>query len=466
MILTSYAFIIFLSITLGVYNLVPASTRASLLLLAGYVLYSGFGWKNVAILVAITLCTYLFGVALGRHKSALVLLLAVISSAAPLLFWKTERFLENGGNPTFSGFAIPIGLSFFTLQAIGYLLDVYWRRIPAQSSLFVLALFLAFFPIMLAGPIERGGKLMPQLTSLPKTSPAGLFFAAKQLLWGFFCKLVIADKVGLIASDLMHRPEDALSLAGGLVVYSFQIYFDFYGYAIIAQGTARLFGISIIANFNHPYLARSLADFWHRWHISLSTWFRDYIFLPIAYRCNLAACSVVMVLVFILSGFWHGASFNFLLWGGMHGLLYVVGRFTEKPRNRFWCAIFRGRCQQFRFSIQALCTFSLVSLAWIFFVIPDTHSALETLGLLFVGSWSIRDSMVATLLQRPDFAWYGFCATLFFALDSAGIIQAVVERKPQTGRQLVQELLIINCLVVLLVLIGEIGARGFIYMQF
>jgi len=469
MIFNSYAFIVFLAVTLAVYNLIPSNFRALFLLIAGYFFYAYSDWHNIPILLGVTFSTFLFGKAIASRRKHLLLIVAIVITISPLLLWKIGQLIGTVSNRTVAGFIIPIGLSFYTLQAVGYLLDVFWQRVKPMNRLPSIALYLAFFPIMLAGPIERAGRLLPQLDSMPRTKQTEAYFAIKQLFWGFFCKLVIADKLAIISSDILGKPEQgsAAILLVGLIVYSLQIYFDFYGYTTIAIATARLFGVQVMANFKHPFLAPSLVEFWHRWHISLTTWFRDYVYLPIAYKCRpIYSFTVVVLLVFVLSGIWHGASPNFVIWGGVHGVLYIVGRWTVETRRHLWQSVLHGKFQKLRRGIQAIFVFLLVSLTWVFFTVPRVEDAITVLRRIF--SWDIflSFSTIGRMFMRSDYLSYISCAILFFIIDSLGIIRVVVETVPMSKTEIIRELVVVNSLAVLMLLIGDIGSRSFIYLRF
>jgi len=469
MILTSYEFMVFLAVTLTAYNLAPSNNRARVMLIAGYFFYAYSDWHNIAVLVGVTVSTFLFGKTFRPGKKILLVVVAIIITISPLLLWKFGQLGNSAANRSVTGFIIPVGLSFYTLQAVGYLLDVYWKRVKPENRLSSVALYLAFFPIMLAGPIERAGRLIPQLGSMSRTHKTEAYLAIKQLLWGFFCKLVVADKLAIISGEILGKPEQssAAALLVGLIVYSFRIYFDFYGYSTIAIATARFFGVEVMANFKNPLLASSLVEFWHRWHISLTTWFRDYVYLPIAYKFRpIYSFTVVVLVVFVLSGMWHGTSPNFIIWGGVHGVLYIVGRLTAGFRGRLWRSAFGDHLRQLRRGMQAILIFLLVSLSWVFFVVPGLKSASEILRRIF--SWELMSSfgMIAKVFSRADYACYLLCALLFFTIDSLGIIRLVIEKVPVNKWEFTRELVVINSLAVSVLLIGDIGARSFIYLQF
>ena len=469
MIFTSYEFIVFLAVTLTAYNLVPSNYRARVMLIAGYFFYAYSDWHNIAVLVGVTVSTFLFAKSFRAERKILLVIVAIIITISPLLLWKIGQLSNSAANRNLTGFIIPLGLSFYTLQAVGYLIDVYWKRVKPENRFSSVALYLAFFPIMLAGPIERAGRLIPQLDSMSRTQKTEAYLAIKQLLWGFFCKLVVADKLAMISSEIFSKPEQSSTptLLVGLIVYSFRIYFDFYGYSTIAIATARLFGVEVMANFKNPLLASSLVEFWHRWHISLTTWFRDYVYLPVAYKFRpIYSFTVVVLVVFVLSGMWHGTSPNFIIWGGVHGVLYIVGRLTAGYRGRLWRSAFGDHLRQLRRGMQAILIFLLVSLSWVFFVVPGLKSASEILRRIF--SWELMSSfgMIAKVFSRADYACYLLCALLFFTIDSLGIIRLVIEKVPVNKWEFTRELVVINSLAVSVLLIGDIGARSFIYLQF
>jgi len=469
MIFTSYEFIVFLAVTLAVYNIAPSNYRTRILFIAGYIFYASSDWHHIAVLGGVTVSAFLFGRVLRAEKHVLLLTVAIIITGLPLLLWKIGQISESLADRSAIGFIIPLGLSFYTLQAVGYLLDVYWKRVKPEPRLSSVALFMAFFPIMSAGPIERAGRLIPQLDSMSKTDKTEAYLAIKQLLWGFFCKLVIADKLAIISSDIFGKSahSSAAVLLMGLFIYSVRIYFDFYGYSIIAIAAARLFGVEVMANFKHPLLASSLVEFWHRWHISLTTWFRDYAYLPIAYKFRpIYSFTIVALMVFVLSGIWHGTSLNFIIWGGVHGVLYILGRLTAGYRRRLWRLAFHSHLRLLQRGIQTTFVFLLVSLTWVFFAVPGIRNASGILRRIF--SWELIASFgtIVEVFSRHDYTYYLLCAVLFFMIDSLGIIRLVTDKVPANKYELTRELVVINSLAVSVLLIGDIGVRRFIYMQF
>ena len=397
----SLDFAAFFLLLAGAYWALPARGRTWLILGASYLFY---GWVHpwfVALLMATTLTAY--GAARGMEARpawrtpCLWLALGVglgllgwfkyfnffVGSAAAIAAW--------AGWPTARpvlDVALPVGISFYTFQALGYVFDVYWRRTAARTSLVDVAAFVAFFPSLLAGPIMRAGALLPQLETPRRFSPAAARDATLLLAWGFFKKLVIADRVGVIADKVFAlRSPEFWVLWAGVFAFSIQIYADFSAYADIARGVARWLGIDLVENFNHPYLADSPSDFWRRWNISLSTWFRDYLFLPVAYAISdrlpadrrglidaaTSAYVAGMMVTMLAAGLWHGASWNYVIWGGYHGVLLALARLVTRGRRR--------RSRGWTRPLKIAGMFLLVMVGWLCFRETDLSQLVRHLTL-------------------------------------------------------------------------------------
>jgi D-alanyl-lipoteichoic acid acyltransferase DltB (MBOAT superfamily) len=302
---------------------------------------------------------------------------------------------------------MPLGLSFFTFAHIGYLIDVWKRRVPPERHVGRFALFGAFFPQIVSGPIPRAGHLLPQLAAPVPLDEERFCSGSATILWGLFKKLVIADRLAQYVTPVYANPSafNGPTLAFATYFFAFQIYCDFSGYTDIAIGVARLLGVDLMENFRQPYLARSIADFWHRWHISLSTWFRDYVYIPMGgSRVRTARWVLNVMTVFLVSGLWHGASWTFVIWGGLHGLYSVVGRATSGYRESLWR---HSRLMPLRPLVATIVTFHLVLVAWVFFRASRTSDALLILrrGLT---DWQGRvwqgDSQLTTVISALSIA--------------------------------------------------------------
>lgn len=334
MLFNSLNFIIFLFAVVVIYYLLPRNSwRKMFLLGASYYFYACFELTMLPILLAVTGVAYAYGMYLTKTEKRSKGLLAstIVLLLLPLLSFKYLDFLmDSTGDllslasltiemPDFELF-LPIGISFYTFMAVGYVVDVFKAKVPVEKNLLDFALFVGFFPQIASGPIGRAGQLIPQLKKKQPLLYSNLSVGAKMMLWGFFMKLVVGDRAGIyvdtVFGNYMHHNGGSLMLA--TFMYTIQIYCDFAGYSLIAIGAARTMGIELMENFRRPYFATSVADFWRKWHISLSTWFRDYVYFPCGgSRCSKPKMYRNLMITFLVSGLWHGAAYNFILWGGV-----------------------------------------------------------------------------------------------------------------------------------------------------
>jgi D-alanyl-lipoteichoic acid acyltransferase DltB (MBOAT superfamily) len=372
----SIDFVVFLLVTVTLYWRLPHRAQNVLLVIASYFFYGYVHPWFVALVFATTVIDYAAARGMDerpRHKR-LFLGLSLVANLGMLGFFKYFHFfLDNVLAVTGAlGLAIPrpalqivlpVGISFYTFQELTYTIDVYYGRLKARRDFIDVAAFVCFFPQLVAGPIERAAHLLPQVEGARRFSWALAGDALCLVLWGYFKKLVIADNVGVIANKVfaLRDPGPAV-LWAGVFAFSIQIFADFSAYSDIARGTARWFGFDLMRNFNHPYFARGPADFWHRWHISLSSWFRDYVYKPLGgSRRGAVRFAGAVLATFLLSGLWHGASWNYVLWGLYHGLLllgaHVLARFG--PRGRVASSVAAP--------LQVAITFVLVTIGWLFF---------------------------------------------------------------------------------------------------
>ena len=349
MIFHSLDFVAFFLVTLAAYWLLPRRPQNVLLLVASYVFY---GWVHPwwpVLLLATTFIDYWAarGISESRRRK-LWLWLSIVSNLGLLGFYKYfDFFVDNvaaagaavGWNVPHVALriALPAGISFYTFQSMSYTIDVYRGHAPARTSFVDVAAFVSFFPHLVAGPIMRATNLLPQFERARTFEPAAARDAALLIVWGLFKKLVIADNVGVIANKVfsLESPEFFV-LWAGVFAFAIQIYADFSAYTDIARGVAKWYGFDLIKNFERPYLAAGPADFWHRWNISLSTWFRDYVYIPLGGSRRGPARHIANLLItFVVSGLWHGASWNYVLWGAYHGVLLVLSRVVSgQPANR------------------------------------------------------------------------------------------------------------------------------------
>lgn len=386
--------------------------RKLFLLLASYLLYMNWIPSFAIILLGITLVTFWGGRLLGKKRDKrkrLVWLIAILS-LLPLLIFKYYNFLNDNiseGLATIGlrfclpglNWAIPVGISFFTFQALGYMLDVYHGRVNTENNILDYFLFVAFFPQVMSGPISKADELLPQIKNPHKFDYAQGKQGLKYLLWGMFIKLVIADRLGLyvdtVYSNYIYYNGTTCFVAS--VFYTLQIYCDFAGYTLMAIGTARTLGFTLINNFRRPYLATSITDFWRRWHISLTQWLTQQIYIPLGgSRCSKVRTYWNVFVTFLVSGIWHGANWTFIVWGCMHGVFQIV----EKALG--WQKCKGTNCVVT--SVRICVTFLLVNFAWIFFRMPDCSSA----GIVI--------SKIFTEFGTPDFTGLDIFAKLILAV--------------------------------------------------
>lgn len=409
----SIEFILFLVVLLGVYHVVPAGIKGMVLLTASYIFYGSQNSTYLIFLAVATLFTYGSGLLLEKNvehqsRAKAIMAVTIFANLYVLGWFKYINFFTGG---KIESLFLPVGISFYLFMSIGYIVDVYRGKIKAEKNLISYALFVSFFPIIMSGPIERAGNLLPQFK---KEAFAKIKFDTERIrdgfvrmLWGYFQKLVLADRIAVAVNTVYASPESY----GGVMVfvasllYTFQIYCDFAGYSNVAIGIGEVFGIKIIENFRAPYLATSIADFWRRWHISLSSWFRDYLYIPLGgNRKSTVRKYINIMIVFLLSGLWHGAGWNFILWGGLHGLYQVAGALVEKIRRKVY-GLLNVREGVFSLTgIKTAVTFLCVNFAWMLFRITDMGLFLRVVKRFKdIQIWQLFDGTIYNLgLDRAN----------------------------------------------------------------
>lgn len=401
MLFNSSEFFVFFPIVAALYFALPYRWRWPLLLAASYFFYMCWEPGYVFLLIATTLISFIAGGLIGstfHERWRRTYLIAAIAGNLGLLFvFKYYNFFSGALQPLIpfrmpaSRFLLPLGISFYTLQALSYVFEVYLGKELPERHIGRFALYVAFFPQLVAGPIERPGNLLPQLRRNHDFHYDRVTDGLKLIGWGLFKKMVIADRLAILVDHVYADPTqyEGLPLVVATVCFAFQIFCDFSGYSDIAIGTARVLGIKLMANFWRPYASRSVAEFWRRWHISLSTWFRDYLYIPLGgNRVRTPRWCVNIFLVFLVSGLWHGANWTFLVWGALHALYMLGGRFLRPARTRVVTAIKLDRLPLLHAAAQWATTFALVCFAWIFFRANTLSDALYIVTHLHQG-WGI-----------------------------------------------------------------------------
>ena len=412
MLFNSLPFLIFLPTVVVLYYLLPKNTRWFLLLLASYFFY-GF-WKiEYLSLIVISTTTDYFAARLiysskAQVKRKLALAFSLSMNLGLLAFFKYSGwFIEDVANPVgllgddvslklmrFMSFALPVGISFYTFQTMGYTIDVYYGKATPERNPLKFALFVSYFPHLVAGPIERFNTLMPQLNREVSYDYRNIQHGARYILYGLFIKMCIADNLAPIVDQIFNQPDIASSsqLVWGMILFGLQIYSDFHGYSLIAIGVAKLMGVDLMKNFDAPYSSLSIREFWSRWHISLSTWFRDYLFIPLGgSRVSTLKLTVNIMAVFLISGLWHGANWTFVVWGALHGLAYLGERWFLSSDTKNTLSVPRW-----------IATMAVVFIAWIFFRSDSINDATLYIARMFAwesGSLSISwDPVLISLL--------------------------------------------------------------------
>lgn len=450
MLFTSFEFLIFLTAVFALWRLVPEAGKGLVLLGGSYVFC---GWWQPWFLLVLGFCTLVSWVA-GRFMARVldvkqrkwVLIGAVVVNLVPLLFFKYANFFNESlyGVLAFGGWPysaprldllLPLGISFYTFQAVSYCADVYRGRVAADSGLVSFALYMSFFPRLVSGPIERAGNLLPQLTRANRFSSQLFASGVRLFMWGVFKKVVIADRMGMYVDMVFADPGVMAGKTAllGAWMFSLQIYCDFSAYMDMAVGCGRMFGIELSRNFNFPYMARSIGDFWRRWHITLTSWFRDYVYIPLGGNQVGDRKWVRNILaVFLLSGLWHGAAWTFVFWGGLHGAFYLAGRYTGRIRDRVRRAV--GLSGNPAAVWQVVVTFQLVSLAWVFFRAETIGGAFSLIRNMFV-QWDLPVRMMASqfstaLAFAAAVGFIGIEVVSFWAakkqIDVVGVMPAVI----------------------------------------
>ena len=376
MLFNSFAFLIFFPLVCLIYFILPYKYRWAFLLVASYYFY--MNWKPVyAVLIfSSTIITYYSAIFIEKFRTDLklkkfFLVISLLLNFGILFIYKYFNFINESVFSILSyvnlqwevpnlDILLPVGISFYTFQAVGYTIDVYRGDLKAERHLGIYALFVSFFPQLVAGPIERAKNLLPQFKQSFNVDYERISSGLKIMLWGFFMKLVVADRLSVYVDAVYNNvpQHNGTSLLLATVLFAIQIYCDFAGYSNIAIGAAKIMGYSLMENFRRPYFSRSISEFWKRWHISLSTWFKDYVYIPLGgNRVSTYRHLFNLFITFVVSGFWHGANWTFFIWGALHGIFLIVGVLKNKLLKQ----------QSSNHFIDIIITLSLVLFAWIFF---------------------------------------------------------------------------------------------------
>ncbi len=415
MLFNSLEFAVFLPIVFILYWFVTArylKLQNLVLLLASYFFYGWWDWRFLALIFFSSTVDYVIGIQLGKdfptRTRKVLLALSIAVNIGFLGFFKYYNFFSESFADAFTllgapfepsrlNIILPVGISFYTFQTLSYSLDVYRRKLtPTKDSLAFFA-FVSFFPQLVAGPIERASNLLPQFFKKRSFNEIKATDGLRQILIGLFKKVIVADHCAMYVNEIFnnHQEFSGSTLFLGAVFFAFQIYGDFSGYSDIAIGTARLFGFNLMKNFAFPYFSRDIAEFWRRWHISLSTWFRDYLYIPLGGSRGSTLMKVRNIfIIFLVSGFWHGANWTFLVWGGLNALYFLPLMLSNKNRKNIdSIGTFFPSLREF---LQMGFTFLITVIAWIFFRAESVHHALDYLKRM------LSDTLFSIPTLRPS----------------------------------------------------------------
>ena len=404
MLFNSWQFALFFPIVFALYWSLPHRFRVYLLFAASYWFYMSWNARYVVLILFTTIVSYTSALMLeksaSRRTKKLILSGALLACLGVLFVFKYFNFFAGAVadfaamfslhlHPMTLRLLLPVGISFYTFQTLSYVIDVYKGTAKPERNFIVYATFISFFPQLVAGPIERTNNLLPQIKAHHEFDYSQAVYGVKLMAWGFFKKLCIADVLAVyvdkVFSDVYSYEGFPLVLAVGF--FTMQIYCDFSGYSDIARGCSKVLGIELMENFRSPYLSSSLHEFWSRWHISLSTWFRDYVYIPLGgNRCGKVRHNINLMLTFIVSGLWHGANWTFIVWGAVHGLGQVIENALGLKREP------RG----FERAVRVMLTFGFVMLAWVFFRAQNLTEALYIFGHMFSRTSGVKLGMNTT----------------------------------------------------------------------
>lgn len=475
MLFNSFEYLVFLPTVFLLYWSLSKSFKLQnlFILIVSYLFYGWWDWRFLLLMAFTTLCSFLSGIFLEKAENKRLIQKLISASNIILnlvilgIFKYYNFFGENftvlcnalgfETHWTTVNILLPVGISFYTFQALSYTIDVYQHKIKPTSDIIAFFSFISFFPQLVAGPIERATNLLPQFLSPRRFEYDKAVDGVKQILWGLIKKMVIADNCADVVNQIWgnYTEHNSLMLILAAILFTFQIYGDFSGYSDIAIGSAKLFGVNLMKNFNLPYFSRDIAEFWRKWHISLTTWFRDYIYIPLGgSREGRYKSFRNTLIIFLVSGFWHGANWTFICWGLYHALLFLPLLLTRRNRKYTNQIAQNSKLPSITESLQMITTFSLVVLGWILFRATSINEAFDYIQKIFTNA-----SMPDEFIGKKAIC---FCLLL--------IIVEWIQRKKEHGFQFVISNKYIRYtfyIVAALIILTQSGQQvQFIYFQF
>lgn len=474
----SYAFFGFVFLTAAAYFLFPLKARPYVLLAASAAFYAFSGYKNLLYLLCFIVITYLFGRLLARaeKRRKLILILYLALTAGSLVFIKFSNYVLGGVSRLFNfqritlDVLVPLGISFFTLQGISYIVDIYRKKYGCEKNFFRFALFMSYFPIIVQGPISRYDKLALQLGEGHPFDYTRVKFGLQLALWGMFKKLVIANRAAVFVDTVFNDYTEyhGLVIVVAVLLYTVQLYADFSGCVDLCRGVSQIFGIELMNNFNHPYFSVSVKDFWSRWHISLSGWLKDYVYIPLGgNRRGKARKYINLILTFLVSGLWHGVGIHYLVWGVYHGAVQIIGELTSPLKRKAEKALrVNTNCRSYQIGKQ-LITLSLISYGWLLFRANGFIAALKMTASVFTDFFCLRQ-LYNMFITDIDFAVLLISVMLLFIvslLQTKYKLREIIQKQNLWFRWSLY-LAAIFTVIIFGVYGGGYNASDFLYMQF
>lgn len=492
MLFNSIEFLIFFAVVLTVYFILKSKHRWILLLAASYYFYMSWNPAYIILIILSTVVDYFAGLKMGstddKSKRKKYLFVSLFINLGMLFFFKYYDFfndsftyltnevgiLQYGGVlPTFD-LLLPVGISFYTFQTLSYTIDVYRGEKEPEKHFGIFALYVSFFPQLVAGPIERSTRLLPQFKEKYKFDYIRVTDGLKLMLWGFFKKVVVADRLAIFVNGVYNDVNgvEGLPLILATVFFAFQIYCDFSGYSDIAIGAAQVMGFNLMNNFKRPYFSKSIPEFWRRWHISLSTWFKDYVYIPLGgNRVSETRYYTNLFITFLISGLWHGAAWTFVIWGALHGFYQIFSIITKDYRFKIKKKLGITNFPTINKYSQIGITFILVDFAWIFFRANSLTDAWYIINNFFTGINSQISSigMLSNSLSGFGFSKYELAVAVgvilimevIHLIQRHGSIRHMMRDKPIWFRWSLYYVL-----VFMILFLGAYGNQEFIYFQF
>lgn len=478
MLFNSLHFLIFFPIVVGLYFGLPARYRRVLLLLASYYFYMAWRAEYIVFILGSTVVDYYVGLRLGAATQPQArrrwLWLSLVLNLGLLFTFKYANFFADIFNGLTTvirlpislpalNLILPVGISFYTFQSLSYIFDVYRGTQAPERNLLTYAMYVAFFPQLVAGPIERPGHMLPQFSAEHRFNSQQAGAGLQRMLWGFFMKVVIADRAAMLALPVFNNPQghSGWELLLACYLLTFMVYCDFDGYSEIALGAAQVIGFRLMENFKRPYLSPSVVEFWRRWHISLISWFTDYVYIPLGgSRRGAARWTFNIMVVFLLSGLWHGANWTYVLWGGMNGLFIVVAVTLERSgiMARLQQSLGLDRHPRARQVLGILITYHLFILSGIFFMAPSLDNALYILTHFWRGG---ATQFLTPVWLRDALPLCGWIVLLMIVESLREFRPARLEQQPTVVRRAWQ-----YALIVIILMFGVFDNRAFVYYQF